>query len=173
MAVVAGVLLLLAAYTPLQAGNDDPGAPPHDFHVSITQIDYSEKEQSLQITVKIFTDDLELALETLGAPRLHLGTELESDKTRGYLERYLENRLKIAVNDAEQTFTYLGKEVEYDATWCYLEVPNVPLPTSIKVKNRILLEIFDDQSNLVHLSVAGKKQSLMLRKGHVTEDTHW
>ena len=33
-------------------------APLHDFHTSVMQIDHNEKNKSLEITVRLFTDDL-------------------------------------------------------------------------------------------------------------------
>lgn len=137
----------------------------HDFHVSITDINYNPKTNSLEIAVKIFTNDLEEALEGIGAPKLRMGTPREDKSTDSLLHRYLNHRLKINAGEIELELIYLGKEYEDDATWCYLEVNELDRPTDLMIENRILLEWFEDQSNLVHLNVAGDKKSLLMRKG--------
>ncbi|MEM0999147.1 MAG: DUF6702 family protein [Bacteroidota bacterium] len=159
-AFVACLTLLLSAVsrTPEPAG-------AHDFHVSITDVRHNPEQKSLEVAVKIFTDDLESALEGLGAPPLRLHTEREHPKTDSLLARYLNHRIQFDVNDQQVTGNFLGKEYETDATWCYIEFADVPDPTTITVTNRLFFERFDDQSNLVHLEVHGKKKSLLLHIG--------
>lgn len=156
------ILVLLAGLMALPV---EAAAPPHDFHVSITQIDYAPEAEALQITCKIFTEDLEATLEALGAPRLRLGAEAESPAADSLLGAYLQNRLIIQLDGKAVELRYLGKEVEFDATFCYLEVANSQRFSSITVINRILLEHFDDQANLTHVNLAGKTQSIMTRIG--------
>lgn len=142
---------------------------PHDFHVSITTIDCNPKTGALEITVKIFTDDLEKSILKLGGPELKVGANDEAKDTDSFIEKYLQNRLFIEANGKTMSPKWIGKEVEIDATWCYLEVPNVGKLEEIKITNRILLEIFDDQSNLVHIHCGTDPKSLYLRKGNEAE----
>lgn len=141
----------------------------HEYHVSVTQVDYNAEVGSLEIAVKIFTNDLETALESLGAPPLKLGSDREYFKADSIIARYLNNRLHFVLNGGDLNPVYLGKEIDLDATWCYLEVKNAGTPGNIKVRNRILLEQFNDQANLVHFSVGGQKKSMILRKGNASE----
>jgi hypothetical protein len=141
------------------------GESLHDFHVSITDIHYNSKTNSLEIAVKIFTNDLEEALEGIGTPKLRMGTPREHASTDTLLSRYLHNRLEIKADGQNVKMTYLGKENEDDATWCYLEVTNLPLPTRLRISNHLLLEWFEDQSNLVHISWDKERKSLLLHKG--------
>jgi hypothetical protein len=148
------------------------GASPataHDFHVSITEIHYNPEARALEIAIKIFTDDLEAGLEGLGAPILRLGTPREDPSADSLLKRYLDNRFQISIEGKLLKNRFLGKEMESDATWCYIEIADVPRPATLTVHNRILLERFEDQANLVNLDVGGGKRSLMLRKGNEAE----
>jgi len=157
------ILLLLTLYFFLTASS------LHDFFVSITQIDHSEEAQSLQLTFKFFTDDLEKVLEEQGTGKLYLGTEKEAEETNTYIQRYLLQKIELEVNDTLVDLTYLGKEQEEDVTWCYMEVEKIKKVESLKVRNQLFLETFEEQTNIVHTHIHQQKKSLLLSKGHVSE----
>lgn len=140
-------------------------APLHDFHTSVMQIDHNEKNRSLEITVRLFTDDLCLALENSGAPKMELGTQSELPSANEYIETYLKEHLSLTVNGKKVGYNYLGKEAQLDATWCYLEVEKVGNVKNLEIENSIMLREFDDQTNLVNLNIKGRKKSGMSRKG--------
>lgn len=148
-----------------------PGAavPLHDFHVSITTIDHNPRTQALEITVKIFTDDLERSIQALGGGNLYLGGPNEAADADSLVHAYLRNRLSLALDGRPATYAWVGKEVELDAVWCYVEVTQVGKFSSLEITNRILTELFDDQANVVHCKVRGASKSLFLSKNAVTD----
>ena len=138
-------------------------APPrHAYHVSLTEVTYNASAQTLEIAVKLFTDDLESTLENLGAPRLHLDTPQEHADAPALIARYLGNRLTWTIDGEARTTKFLGREYEDDATWCYLEISGLPPFWELSVRNLLLTERFEDQSNLMHIVVGGRTQSLLL-----------
>lgn len=140
-------------------------SPLHDFHSSVTQIDYNENGRSLQITVRLFTDDLCVVLENAGAPKMELGTENEPPSANEYLEAYLKKHLAFQVNEKPVTFNYLGKEAQLDATWCYVEIEKVGNLRKLEIENTLMLSVFEDQVNMVNLNIKGRKKSGIGRKG--------
>lgn len=42
----------------------------HDFHTSLTEINYNSQSRSLELSVRVFTDDLELALTNFNKGQL-------------------------------------------------------------------------------------------------------
>jgi hypothetical protein len=141
--------------------------PLHDFHSSVMQIDHNEKNKSLEITVRLFTDDLCTALENNGASKMELGTEAEPPAANEYIEGYLRQHISLSVNGKPVEYKYLGKEAQLDATWCYLEVEKVGNVKKLEVENSIMLAEFEDQTNLVNLNIKGRKKSGLGRKGSV------
>lgn len=65
--------LLLALVFPLVSGT-----PAHKFYVSITKIEYVKEKNSLQIITKIFTDDIEDALQQRYDKNISLDTKKET-----------------------------------------------------------------------------------------------
>ncbi|MFT5971073.1 MAG: hypothetical protein ACI8ZO_001590 [Flavobacteriales bacterium] len=117
----------------------------HKFYVSIAEID--RKPESLQISIKLFTDDLELGLGKFYKEDL----KIEAAIVDSLLEDYLSQRLKISVGDSLLTQTLIGKEVVYDVTWVYVELPYALPIKSLDVENLILLEYNEEQSNITNV----------------------
>lgn len=147
------MLLLLTAFTGL-----------HKFYVSVTNVEYSEKEESLQIISRIFIDDLENALQTRYDFSARLATPEEDGSAAAQIERYFNSKFTVWVNGSEREYTFLGKRYDRDLVVCYLEVTGIPKETlkSVEVRNEILTDIFEEQKNLVHFRILGNKKSFVL-----------
>lgn len=134
----------------------------HPFHVSICDIDYDPSSRSLKITHRIFVDDLESVWQgTEGIQDIFMDAS-KSNQLDSLIQAYLKKNFSLVVNGKVQTNNYLGHETEGDVIWIYLEVVKVKKLQSIKVKNSILLDNFDDQTNFVHINYSGKVRSLQL-----------
>ncbi len=139
-------------------------ATRHDFHMSKGLIEYQAAEQSLQMTFHVFIDDLELALEQAGAPKLYLGTEREAAQADDYLKKYLQKHFQLTLNGKPVAYTFLGKEISKDlsAFWLYLEAAPVPAPQRLEVRYDVLTEVYADQKNLINLKGPGGKTGVLL-----------
>ena len=140
----------------------------HEYHLSNTEVRYNKEEEALQITTRIFIDDLEETLAKDGHTGLFLCTEREPEHAEALVQEYLQKNLLITVDDELQLFEYLGKEISDDliAVWCYLEILDVQPTDYIGVENNVLLETFDDQKNIVNIKTdAGKRAMFILQNG--------
>jgi len=147
--------------------------PPHEFHISKCLIEYNEQEKALQVTLHLFIDDLEDALKAQGADKLFICTEKESEKAEEYIYKYLQQKLEISLDEQTVAYTFLGKEMSEDmvAVWCYLELENVESFNQLYVKNRILLDTFDDQKNIISIIGPKKKKGYLLFNNAKNEET--
>ncbi|MEM9821340.1 MAG: DUF6702 family protein [Bacteroidota bacterium] len=146
--------------------------PQHEYHLSKCNIEYNEKEQALQITLHLFIDDLEEALKHAGSGQLYIGTEKEKAEADEFIGQYI--RQKFWLNDGKQnlSFDFLGKERTEDLAgiYCFLEVTNITNIQELTVTNQVLMEVFDDQKNIVHIVGPNKQMSYFLfQKGQSTE----
>jgi hypothetical protein len=141
-------------------------AQPHPLHVSVTEINYDEKDRALEIMVRIFVDDLETTLRKReNLPELDILNP--KGKTLDQMMRaYLEHSLAVSLDGKRQALNYLGAERDGEAFIFYVEIPKVRKWRKVSVFNSILTEVFDDQSNLVHVSSSSAVKSLRLNKGN-------
>lgn len=134
----------------------------HKFYVGIFQINYASEKKMLQITTRIFADDLENALEKKYGRRFHLGEPSQSQQDVTQMKQYLAARLMIEVNGQPQPLTYLSNELENTVLICYYRVANVEKITSLQVKAKVLFDYVTDQQNIIQTNINGKKSSLLL-----------
>lgn len=137
-------------------------AEKHEYYVSVTTIEYSEKQQALQIISQVFIDDFETLLRKRYDESITLKTKNEAEEVEVYMNRYLTDKLKIKVNGQDVAFTYIGKEYKDDIVYSYLEVANVSNINSIEVSNQLLFDAFSDQQNILRLKLLGKNKSFLL-----------
>ena len=150
-------LLFLANATP----------PAHDFHVGRARIEYGAAEQEWQITLHLFIDDLELALAEKRSPDLYLGTKRETAEADRYIQSYLQQYFQLSVGDETLQWEWLGKEISDDLTafWIYLYVPEANPKAGLKVRNKLLLDLYDDQQNMVQVADgSGRTKSFLFHQ---------
>lgn len=134
----------------------------HKFYVSNTVIAENPRTNSVEITIRIFTDDLENALESTFETEspLLLGEENESEEAERFLEEYIRENFKLDFNGHPSQLLYIGKEVEYDLCYVYFEIPITPQFNALKMQNSILLDLFEEQVNITHLRFSGWEQTI-------------
>ncbi len=141
----------------------------HPIHLSITEIEHNEKSKALQMTMRIFIDDLETSVRNqIGDEELDLLEPGKGRTTDDLVKAYLADRLKVKVDKKLTKPNYLGHEIEGPAMICYIEIENIKKFTSIEVTNKVILETHDDQSNLVNVNWKGKVKTLRLTNDEPT-----
>ncbi|WP_233268293.1 DUF6702 family protein [Cellulophaga sp. L1A9] len=138
----------------------------HKFYVTVTNIAYSEKDKALQITSRIFIDDLEKTLNERYGIKGRMATENELKDIEVYIEKYIRSKFIITINQEQREYTYIGKKYDNDIIVVYLEVPEVNYPEmkSISATNEMLTDMFDEQQNVVHFKLLGAKKSFVLTR---------
>lgn len=146
--------------------------PAHVFHVSKAVVEYNTSEQSVQVSMHLFLDDLEAALKQTHPEALYLCSDKEKPEAETYLKEYLSRHFRLTLDGQTKAWNFLGKEPseDFQGVWCYLEIPKTKAPKSIRVTHTALMEVFDDQKNIVHLSFPGNREwTCLLSKDHKEE----
>lgn len=138
----------------------------HKFYVSVTNIGYSEKDDALQITSRVFIDDLDQVLKERYDIDAKLSTDEESKLADVYLEKYLRAKFIVEINGENKSYEIIGRKYDNDVCIFYLELAAIELPLvkSIQIQNKMLTDLFDEQQNVVHFKINGKKKSFVLIK---------
>jgi len=131
----------------------------HPYYVSVTDIKYNEQEKTLQISCRVFTDNLEDALEKNYKKQIDILHPKDKKEVDALLTDYLSKHVKMKVNGKIETLNFIGYEKEEEAVWCYMEIKNVEILKSLTIENTLLYDYLTQQMNMVHTEVKGKKQS--------------
>lgn len=125
----------------------------HPFYVSVTEINHNSSEQSVEISVRIFTDDFENALKKAYAKPVDLVNPPRKSFADSLVADYLKKNLRIKADGKILQMEYLGYEKESEAVWTYFEVKNISAPAILEIENKILYDYLNQQINMVHATV--------------------
>ncbi len=144
----------------------------HKYYVSVTQLEFSQKNNRIEITTRIFIDDFEKALDAKFKEKMNLATAQENPKALDFIKKYCGEKIRIFVNGKPLEVVFMGKEYEDDVVICYLKAANSEKIKSVEFYNSILTETFSEQQNLIHSTINNSKKSFMLtnrdRKASIT-----
>ena len=137
------------------------GGGVHAFHTSLTEIQYNTKEQSLEVSIRMFTDDLETALTKFNnGQKVMIGGK--NDNSDAILSKYIQQHFAIiSPQKQKKALNFIGKEIEGDATWIYVEIPTNQDFKKHFIYNNLMQEMFDDQTNLVNFTYLGNKKTYL------------
>jgi len=139
----------------------------HKFYVSITQIDIADNSHKLEISARIFTDDLEASVLGLTGQKLKLGSEMVHPTADSLLFNWLLSGLNIKQDEHQLGLGFIGKEVEADVTWIYVESKEgIVLSKPLKIRNSLLQELFPEQKNLVNVKLGKQTVSQIHSVAH-------
>ncbi len=131
----------------------------HPFFVSVTEINHNAKDKALEISCKVFLDDLEKTLKKQLNTPVELTTPKDQKKAQQWVGDYIKKHLVIKVDGKQVMLEFVGYEVEGASLWSYYQVPNIASVHKIEVSNNLLYEMYDSQISIVHAQVGSDKKS--------------
>jgi hypothetical protein len=140
----------------------------HKFYVSIYQINYASEKKMLQITSRLFVDDVNAVLFKKYGKKTYLGEKNESQEDVNLMKKYILDNFSLKVNGQLKPINYLSKEMEGNVIICYYNIKDISKIKSLEVKNSALIELNVEQQNIIQSTIYGEKQSLLLTEGTIS-----
>ena len=137
--------------------------------MAIFQVNYVPEKKMLQITSRIFVDDLNFAIEKKYGKKVSLGSEKESVDDQGVLKKYFTENLQIKVNGQSKPVAFLSKELEGDVLICYCRVTDVAKLHSAEITNTLLTHWNSEQQKILHFTAFGNKQTVLFTASNKSE----
>jgi hypothetical protein len=125
---------------------------------------HNKEDSTLEITLKMFADDLEVALLAYDQEDTLWRGQPDRDVLANGVEPYLEEQFAVWINRQKRLVRFLGMELDVDVLWCFMEIADVVDLQSVRVFNAVIMDHYDDQVNLVHLESDGEIRSIQLQK---------
>jgi hypothetical protein len=125
--------------------------PLHRYYLGLTEVHINTKEHTLDVSIKLFIDDLETELKKNSGKKTDLLSSQKNKEAEQLLYAYLEKNFRINVGGKLQKLQFVGFEVESDVVWCYLEVKDFKDKGTVAIYNALLYESFPEQSNLINV----------------------
>lgn len=135
------------------------GAKFHPYYISVTEIKHNAKEQTLEISCKLFADDIEKDLKFISGSAVNLLAAQDSAKNQALLTKYFLKKLKLTADGKDLKIDFLGFEKEQGAIWCYMQVSSVKDFHKLCVETTVLYDFTPDQINIIHIIKNSNRKS--------------
>ena len=134
----------------------------HPIHVSVTNLDIDAETREIMITQKMYTDDFSLLFYHLFEKNLL--PKADKDFTVSELalvNNYISAAFKLESGKILLPLQYLRKEQDEQSIWLYYKcsLPSSKIRT-LMLTNAMLLDLFEDQTNLVIVTRGSNEQGL-------------
>lgn len=136
----------------------------HPLYLSNTVINYEEGSKSLKVRVQIFESDIaEIMMIAHGIDIMNDGDKPELQK---YVDEYIWHNLKIKVDGKEVSGAkFVKRSRNFDALVYEYQLSGVAsTPRKMNVSATFLMELFEDQTNIVTLTVGKRKKTFPLKE---------
>jgi hypothetical protein len=162
MAAVFYKWLLFCSWWMGTGTQQDLSVSKHPFYISVTEINLNTADKTLEVSCKMFADDLEQTIEKINHSQLDISSDKDKPKFENYIPAYVKNHLSISIDGKAANLSYIGFEKEKESAYCYFEVENISSLKKIDINNSLLHDYTSEQVNIIHVLVNGKRQSTKL-----------
>lgn len=132
----------------------------HKFYVAIFQVQFVPEKKRVQITSRMFIDDLNKALEKKYHTKTSIGNGPEQTEDVVLLKKYFAENLKLKINGKPQSLLYISNEVEEDVLVTYLTIKEITKFDDLQIQNSLLIDWNPEQQNIMHFTANKDKKSL-------------
>lgn len=123
--------------------------PDHALYLGVIEVELGKS--GYQVEIKVFTNDLEDALNNAFHQRIPLaGKDLESVKVQ--LTSYFDTHFKCGNGSLEGPLTWEGYQTEGDATWLRFSIAPPLNTATLSIRGDFLMELFPTQINVLKIT---------------------
>lgn len=137
---------------------------PHPFYISVTEINQNATEKTMEVSCKFFADDFEETLRSAYKTKLDINSASAQEKAAfdRLIPDYISKRLLLLADGKPMRLSYVGFEKEKESVYCYFEVSVAGPVNNLQATNTLLHDFKNEQINIMHVTVNGKRQSTKL-----------
>ncbi len=134
----------------------------HPFFVSVIELNHNPKEKSVEISMRIFTDDFEATLKKFGNTKIDLTNPTNKTATDELITNYVRQKLKVNIDNKATVLEYVGYEIKKESVWLYFEIDNVTNVKKVDINCNLLYDYEQKQINILRVKGNGKEESYKL-----------
>ena len=145
----------------------------HEYYVSITEVVYVSEKQQLQLTTRVFTDDMEAYFNSQTNENIQLSPDHNPILIDALVERFFQNNFKVFFDNNKLEISYLGRQYQEDQMLIFAEVTELSPPTSYKIQNTILIPFRTKQQNIVRVKNNITQKSFLMNASKTILNQLW
>ena len=107
--------------------------------------------KKIDFVMKLYFDDIEDALRLKNGFSISIDENQKLNSNYEYVEEYISENFKIYFNSEKVDLIFLDKKIINDVLELKTSIQFEDKIINIKIKNKILLDVYDNQSNIVFI----------------------
>ena len=147
--------------------------PIHEYYVSSTEMVYVSKKKQIQLTTRIFIDDIEAFFNAESNTQILLYPDNEGEKIDRLVQDFFEHNFDLYFDKKEVDVRYLGRQYKEDQILIFAEANNVLPPSRFEIHNTILTTFREGQQNIIHVKTPTAKKSFLMDASKTILAQHW
>ncbi len=129
----------------------------HPLHLTITNIDINN--DSIKVAVRLFAD--EFRLNVLNNSNISDSQEMvDPTLEKKQIVDFMNAGFQLFDNDSRIRLNYIRKEKDDLSVWLFFESPLNKKPKGLTIENSIFMDKYNDQKNMVIVSINGDETGL-------------
>ncbi len=145
----------------------------HPFFVSVIDIKHNAKDKTIEISTKVFVDDLEAVLKKNYNVTSDLSKSTNDAAVNSFIANYLQKKLQLTINDKPKTIKYIGYEIQKESVWIYAEVDDIVSLKKLNINCNLLYDYQDKQMNIFNIKANGGEKNYKLDYPKSTVEFSW
>jgi hypothetical protein len=137
----------------------------HPVHVSLMSVEYSEKSDLFNVFLKIYSDDFMLDYKLLTGDSSKIDLAANNDKTESLIMKYLDEKVQIFAEGKKLEGNLVNLESSDGELKMDLIFKNIKKSKNYMVKNQIMTDLYNDQSNLLIFRYGNYEEGIKLTSG--------
>ena len=134
----------------------------HPFFVSVIDFNHNAKDATIEISVRVFTDDLEKTLQKRSTTKIDIIQPKDKSLVDKQIIGYIGKTLYLKINGQSVTAKYVGYEIIKESTWSYFEVEGIKEFKKLEIDCSFLYDFEKSQTNIFHVKNKGVEKSYKL-----------
>jgi len=134
----------------------------HPLHLGSVELNYNLKSAAVEVSCRVFTDDFEELLAKNYKTKTDLSAAAKHTEMDALVKKYMATHFQLSTAGKILPLTYLGYENDNEAILIYMESAAVKNLKTMQVSCTVLYDLFDDQTNIFHVTANGNRKSSKL-----------
>ncbi|MFW5762083.1 MAG: DUF6702 family protein [Cyclobacteriaceae bacterium] len=130
----------------------------HPIHLSVTNVDINRNNASMEISMRIFRDDLGFAIGHRYDKQVNLMDSDFSKNEKSLMVRYINDMFLILADKDTVALSFKEVKENNEALFLLFSTEFNPGLKQLTIKNLLLLDLYLDQKNLLILGYDGKEK---------------